>query len=155
MVSATPTSMNAWLRSEQGHVLDPVVRGAVHAVVESAANTDDPHRQAVQDGTVANELEGPQHRETGDRVDKGNQPAIGQAGGDPNQILLGDADVDEAIRKGGDEGFENLIAEIAGQQHDPRIPTREAQNRVDEGASHSGSPSSLSARRYSASDSGQ
>src|SRR5207237_2016054 len=59
----------ARLHAHHGEVLERVVRGAVRPVVETAADSDDPYRQPVVHGSVADELVRPQRREGRDRVD--------------------------------------------------------------------------------------
>ena len=71
---------------------------AVVAVVDAAADADDAHGKPVQRRAVADELVGPHDREARDRVDERDESGLGQPRGEPDHVLLGDADVEEAAR---------------------------------------------------------
>ena len=102
-------------------VLERVVGDAVVAVVEAAADADDPHRQLVQDRAVADELVRAERRERRDRVDERDEARLGEAGRDADHVLLGDADVEEAVREPLGERLEHGEAEVAGEQDDPLV----------------------------------
>ena len=67
--------------------------------------------------SVADELIGPQHGESGDGIAERDEAGFGQAGRQAQHVLFGHADVEEAVRKGGGKGFHHHEAEIRGQQH--------------------------------------
>ena len=54
---------------------------------------------SCSDRAVADELVGAQRGERGDRVDERDEARLGQAGREPDHVLLGDADVEEAVRE--------------------------------------------------------
>ena len=92
------------------------------------------------------------HRgERGDRVGEREKAGVGKAGGETEQVLLGHADVVEAVGKLLREGLEHGEAEIPGQQHHPRILAREANELGGELGSHERAPSVLGSSRSSSS----
>ena len=105
-------------------------------VLEPAADADDPHRQMVQHGAVADELVRPERRERRDRVDEGDEPRLGEAGRDAEHVLLGDADVEEPVREPLRERLDHREAEVAGEQDDPLVVLGELDERPDEGRPH-------------------
>ena len=123
-------------RAQHGDVLERPVRDAVRAVVQPAADADDAHRQVVQHGAVADELVRAQGRERRDRVDERHVAGLGQARRHAHHVLLGDADVEEAIGVALGERLDGHEAEVAGQQQDARIGVGELGERRDEGVSH-------------------
>ena len=136
-------------------VFDAIVARAGAAVLESAAHANDSHREIVQDGAVANELVRPEHRERDDRIAEGNESRVGQTGGNPDHVLLGDTHVVKAIGKAIAEGLERHKAEIASQQYDPLVLLRRLEDRLNESGPHAGSPISLIAWSKSDSDIGR
>jgi hypothetical protein len=72
--------------------------------------------------------EGAQRRERRDGVGKRNQPRSGEAGRHPDHVLLGDAGVEKAFGIPIAERLERHVAEVAGEQHDPRIVLASSQS---------------------------
>jgi hypothetical protein len=140
--------LHARLRAHDGEVFHGVVREPLRAVLEAAPDADDAHGEAVPDGAVANELVRPQRGEGGDRVHERHEAGLGEAGGDADHVLFGDPGVDEAAREAVAKGFERHEPEIAGEQYDPLVGSREFGQRADEGSAHdSVAPSSCIACR--------
>ena len=72
------------------------------------------------DRAVADELVRPQGGERHDRVDERDESGLGEPRRHADHVLLGDADVEEAIREPLGERLDDHEAEVAGQEHDPR-----------------------------------
>ena len=115
------------------------------AVVEAASHADDPHGQAVEHGTVPDELVRAQRSEGDDRVDVGDEARLGQPGGQAHHVLLGHARVEEAGGVTLGEGLEHGVTEVAGEEDDPRIAIGQLGHRPREGRPHFRVSSSLSA----------
>ena len=115
-------------RAQHGDVLERPVRDAVRAVVEARPDADDAHRQVVEHRAVADELVGAQGRERGDGVDERHVAGLGQARRHADHVLLGDADVDEAVGMALRERLDGHEAEVAGQQQHARIGGRRARS---------------------------
>ena len=64
------------------------------------------------------------------------KPASASPVATPDHVLLGDADVEEAVREALGERLERHVAEVAGQQQDARVARGELDQRADEGAPH-------------------
>ena len=60
----------------------------------------------------------------------------------PTMLLLGHADVEEAVREPLRERLQHGVAQVAGQEPDPRVGLRDGEERLDERAPHAptGSP---------------
>ena len=116
---------------------DPVV-----AVVESAADADDAHRQVVEHRAVAHEFVRAHRRERRDRVDEGHVARLGETGCDPDHVLLRHADVEEAVGKAAGEDIEHEVAEVARQQDDALVHCRQLGELRDEVVSHAATASS-------------
>ena len=123
------------LRAHHRDVLERVVRQPVHPVLETAADAHDPHRQPVQHRAVADELVRPERRERRDRVGEGDEAGLGEARRDADHVLLGDADVEEAVREPLGERLDDREAEVACQQDDALVLLGELDERPDEGRS--------------------
>jgi hypothetical protein len=123
------------------------------AVLEAGADADDAHAKVMQDRPVAQELVRPQRGERRDRIRERDEAAVGEARRDPDHVLLGDADVDEARRKPLGELLQHGVAEIAGQQQDARMVGGNPGQRRDERLPHDASTSAMAAAN-SASDIG-
>ena len=106
------------------------MRDAVRAVVEAGADADDAHRQVVQHRAVADELVRAQGRERGDGVDERHVAGLGQARRHADHVLLGDADVDEAVGVALGERLDGHEAEVAGQEQHARIGVGELGERA-------------------------
>ena len=117
-------------------------------VVEAGADAHDAHREIVEHRAVADELVRAQGRECGDRVDERHVARLGEARGHADHVLLGDADVDEAVGMALRERLDRHEPEIPGQEQHTRIAVRELGERGDEGLSHAAIP-----RRASTADS--
>ena len=124
------------LRAHHGDVLERVVRQPVHPVLETAADADDPHRQAVQHRPVADELVRPERGERRDRVGERDVPGLGEARRDPDHVLLRDADVEEPVREPLGERLDDGEAEVAREQDDALVLRGELDECPDEGRPH-------------------
>ena len=120
------------------------MREAVHPVLEPSADADDSHGEMVQHGAVAHELVRPEGRERRDRVREGDEPRLGEAGGDPEHVLLGHADVEETIREPLCERLHHREPEVAREQDDSLVLLGDLDKCPDEGRSHAAT--SLTAR---------
>ena len=144
------------LGPHQRQVLERVMGHAVVSVINSLADTDDPHREPVQYPTVADELVSAHRSEGGDRVCVRRESRLGQAGRHPHHVLLGHPGVEEAVGKPLDERLERGKAEIAGEQHDALVVGRQLDQCLYEFAPHAMLPDSCSsASVYSSSDIGR
>ena len=114
------TAIPGWIRIKPD-VLDRIVADAVVAVLEAAADTDDPDRKAVRDRPVADHLVRPQGCERPDRVAIRDESRLREAGGHADHVLLGDTNVHKSIRTRLCERFERHVAEVAGEEHDPIV----------------------------------
>ena len=78
-------------------VLERVVGDAVVPVVQATTHPDEPHRQLVQQGAVAQELVSAHRGEGRDRVGERAQAGLSQTGGHTEHVLLSDPDVVKAV----------------------------------------------------------
>jgi hypothetical protein len=137
---------DAGLGTQHRNILETVMRDAVHAVVEPAADTDNSHRQRVQRRAIADELERPQNGERDNRVRERDEAPFGQAGGERDHVLFRHPDVEEPFGELDGKRLKDLIAQIPGQEHDAGIATGELDECGGKRASHApGRSSSLSA----------
>src|SRR5580700_8766743 len=95
------------------------------AIFEAHPHADDAHRQVMQHRTVTNEFEGPQGSEGGYRISIRQESGLGESGSHSNHVLLGYADIDEAIREAGTKGLHHHVAQIAGEENHTFICGRE------------------------------
>src|SRR5690242_15138745 len=103
----------------------------------------------MQHGTVTNELERPQRRESGNRVCVGTPPAFRQARGDADHVLLRYSDIDKAVREPGAKRLHHHVSEIAGEQDYTFISRRESTYCFDTGYSQLAASNSRIAISYS------
>jgi hypothetical protein len=136
---------HARLDAHDADVLEPVVRQALCTVLEAAADADDADRQPMPHGAVPDELVRSQRGERDDRVDERDEARLRQPSRDAHHVLLGDADVEEAIGVLLHERLERHVAEVAGQERDAAVPVGELDQRADEGSSHQPASSSVMA----------
>ena len=112
------------------------MRQSVHPVLEPSADADDPHREMVKHGAVTHELVRSERREGRDRVREGDEPCLGEAGGDAEHVLLGNADVEEPVREPLRERLDHREAEVAREQDDPLVLFGKLHEGSDEGRPH-------------------
>jgi hypothetical protein len=109
-------------QTEQGAViLQRVVGAPHHPEGVAAAIADQAHGQAVRADVVADLFEGPRVDERGDAVDPWGETRIGEARGDADHVLLGDAGVDEARPHRLAQRLKGLEAEIPSQEDEVRV----------------------------------
>ena len=140
----------ARLQPHDADVLQAVVAGAGVAVFEAAAHARHAHRQLLKDGAVPDELVRTQGGEGDDRVAEGDEARLGQPGRQADHVLLGHADVDEALRMAVGEGFQGHEAEVAGQEQDAAVLLGQVAQGARERDPHPRSTSAI-ACRYSSS----
>ena len=124
-------------RGEDGHPRDRQGQGQVEdAVVAGPVVTGDPgpvegedHRQAVEADIEVGLVEGPAE-EGGVDGHHGAEAGHGHAGGGGDGVLLGDADVEEAVGEAGLEGEQpGRTGHGRGDGHDARAASRPAAER--------------------------
>ena len=71
----------------------------------------------------------------GDGIGVGTEAGLGQSGGHADHVLLGHADIDEAVRKAGAKRLHDHVAQVAGEQDDAFVVGRETAESVNEGFS--------------------
>ena len=82
-----------------------------------------------------------------DRVGEGHLAGVGQPGGDADQCLLGDADVEVAPGRDALELVEQADAEVPGQRPHALVVGGELGQRVEEGVPHEPHPPSSARTR--------
>ncbi len=127
---------HAGKRAHHADVLDAVVRVALRAVGESAADGHDAHRQAMVTDVVAHLLEAAQRREVGDRVREDDLAEVREPRGDAHHVLLGHADVEVLLWQRVAEALEDREAEVRGEKHHVGALGRGAQQFFDESGPH-------------------
>src|SRR4029077_1543551 len=93
---------------------------SVRTILEPATYTYHSHRQMMCDWPIANEFEWTQDRKRHDRIDKWNKAGLSQSSGDADHVLLGYANVEEAIGKLLCEWLERPETKIGGEEDDTR-----------------------------------
>src|SRR5207244_3532634 len=105
--------------------------------------------------SVPDELVSPHRDERRYRIRERHVPGLCETGRDADHVLLGDADVEEAVREAVGERLERVVAQVSGKQEDPRVGLTDLDERPDELAPHRrAAASSCSATSYSLSDIG-
>src|SRR4051812_4130548 len=102
-----------------------MMRRAKVCIREAGTRAHDDHRRLVVADVDADLLEAARGREWGNGVDDGPQPGKRHAGGDTHHVGLGDAAVEKAAWGPLLELVEELVADIAGEQHDARVTAAE------------------------------
>src|SRR5258707_950333 len=99
--------------------------------------------------TVADDLERPRQREGGHRVGEGHEAVRAQTGGQADEVVLRDADVEEPRRKPVAKRLQEGEAEVCGEQDHALIARSQLDQRVYERSSHEGPTSSIAWRYWS------
>jgi hypothetical protein len=136
-------------RSQQRDVFTRMMRGAQRGVRQAGPDADDNHRYLVIAHVDADLFQAARGHERGDGVDHRSQAVQSHASRDSHHVGFGHAAVHEAVWRSGFEGVEQPVADVAAQQHDPRVTGRQRIDLVREGVPHD-SPSSSNARSSSA-----
>ena len=97
--SAGTMTRHVGQRAQDGDVLGAVVRGAGLPEAHAAVRGDDLDVEVLVADVGAHLLERAHAGERRHGADERQQAALGHAGGDAEQVLLGDADVEEALRE--------------------------------------------------------
>jgi hypothetical protein len=105
-------------------VFERMVRWPIMAVTVSATQTHDRNGQFVITDVVADMLEAAQSGERSNRVSKRPHAAQSQPGRYADHVALCDAHIQEPAGKFGRKLVEDLISQIAGEQHHSRILPR-------------------------------
>ena len=92
-----------------------VVGRPLRAVLEAHAHSNYSHGQSMKHGTIADELVGAHRREGRNRIEERNEARFGQASSEPDHVLLGDPDIDEALWEAIGKRLECHETEVAGQ----------------------------------------
>ena len=109
-------------RALDGDVLGAVVRGAGLTEADAAVRGDDLDVEVLVADVGAYLLEGAHAGERRHRAHERQQAALGHAGGDAEEVLLGDADVEHALRELVLEDADlGAARQIGRQRHDARV----------------------------------
>ncbi len=113
-------------RAHDAEVFEGVMAGAVEPHRHPGVMPDDAHRQAGIGAVGADLLAAEQRRERGERRRVGDEARRGHAGRDADHVLLGDAEVEEAVRMPGGEVVGAVgLGEIGGQHGDAVVMVSE------------------------------
>jgi hypothetical protein len=140
---------DAGKRRHDRDVLERVVRIALAAIGEAAADRDDLDVGAMVADVVPELLEAPQRREIADRVGEDHLATEGEPGGDAGHVLLGNADIEIAAGKLLREALEHREAEVAADQPEARIGLGKRLDRGDERRPHRAITSAIAAASWS------
>ena len=140
-------------RAHHRNILKRMVRRTIGPVAVSTANTHDAHRQVVIAHVVADLLQTSQCGERRDGVGKRPHATQRQARRYADHVGFGHANVQKSTGELAGKRVEDLVTQIAGQQHDSRIATRRRGEPANERRPHP--QTSARARRRSSSVGGR
>ena len=109
-------------------------------IVEAGGRPQQDDLVLVQDDVVADLLEAAMDEEVRDRVDDRQETQVAQARRHPDQILLGNAHVEEALGKGLLDRLDQVDAHVAGQEEQALVRLHAGEKRIEDLASHDTPP---------------